>query len=145
MVMPGNVTDSWTACLRSFCADIRMSAALLRSAAESMGFLVWCHPCPGRSAARSDALQNRDRYKVGTCKGPGSAVHRFTLHRIRDTRLSMLQLGINFEARLRLLGDLVNRHAGGKLDQGHAGACLAVDGEHREIGDHHVDHAGAGE
>ena len=40
MVIAGNVTDSWTACLRSFCAAIRISAALLRSAAESMvGFL----------------------------------------------------------------------------------------------------------
>src|SRR5262249_32308037 len=30
--------------------------------------------CPGRSAARRDALQTRDRY------GPGSAVQRFPLH-----------------------------------------------------------------
>src|SRR5262245_66662563 len=33
--------------------------------------------CPGRSAARSDALQTRDRRKLGRCGGPGSAVHRF--------------------------------------------------------------------
>src|SRR5665647_1894370 len=56
----------------------------------------------------------------------------------------MLQLRIDREARLRLLGDLVHRHAGREFDQRHA-AVLAVDVEHTEIGDHHVDHAGAGE
>jgi hypothetical protein len=40
--------------------------------------------------SRNGALQTRDRYKLGTSNGPGSAVHRFalkrfTLHRIRDT------------------------------------------------------------
>ena len=37
------------------------------------------HTFPGRSATRSGALQTRDR------NGPGSAVHRFTLHRVRET------------------------------------------------------------
>src|SRR6202795_841920 len=32
--------------------------------------------CPGRSAARSGALQTRDRYKLRVWNGPGSAVHR---------------------------------------------------------------------
>ncbi len=41
--------------------------------------------CPGRSAARSGALQTRDRPKLGACRpklgvrgGPGSAVHHNT-------------------------------------------------------------------
>src|SRR5689334_10929579 len=36
MVMPGQVFDSWTACLRSFAAVTRISAALLRSASDIM-------------------------------------------------------------------------------------------------------------
>src|ERR1700728_232972 len=40
---------------------------------------------PGRSAARSGALQTRDRYTRRACGGPGSAVHRFALHRVRET------------------------------------------------------------
>jgi len=39
---------------------------------------------PGRSAARSGALQTRDRYKRPVWNDPGSAVHRFALHRIRE-------------------------------------------------------------
>ena len=35
------------------------------------------------------ALQNRDRCKLGVNNGPGSAVHRFALHRIRETRLNL--------------------------------------------------------
>ena len=35
--MSGKVMCSWVACLRSFCAAIRMSAAFLRSASDSMG------------------------------------------------------------------------------------------------------------
>jgi hypothetical protein len=46
--------------------------------------------------ARNEALQTRDRYGLGICKGPGSAVHHHSasktrvnalmvLHRIRDT------------------------------------------------------------
>jgi chaperonin GroEL len=37
------------------------------------------------SASRSGALQNRDLRKHGVFNDPGSAVHRFTLHRIRET------------------------------------------------------------
>jgi len=33
-----------------------------------------------------DALQTRDRYKLRVCDDPGSAAHRFTLRRIRETR-----------------------------------------------------------
>jgi hypothetical protein len=40
---------------------------------------------PGRSAARSGALQTRDRNELGVCYDPGSAVHRCALHRIRET------------------------------------------------------------
>src|SRR5665647_1670663 len=113
MVMPGKVTDSWSACLRSFCAAIRISAALLRSAAESMGVssgsLLPAHPsrpAPSRGLLRMTGL--------------------------------MLQLGVDLEAGLRLLGDLVDRHAGRQLDQRHA-AAFAVDVEDPEIGDHHID------
>jgi hypothetical protein len=42
--------------------------------------------CPGRCAARSDALQNRDPNRSLSNMGPASAVHRYTLHRVRDTR-----------------------------------------------------------
>jgi hypothetical protein len=37
------------------------------------------------------ALQTWDRFKLRACDDPGSAVHRFTLHRIRDTLLSPLR------------------------------------------------------
>jgi len=37
-------------------------------------------------AKRNDALQTRDLCKCRVCDDPGPAVHRFTLHRIRETR-----------------------------------------------------------
>jgi hypothetical protein len=40
---------------------------------------------PGRSAARSGALQTRDRYELRVYDDPGSVVHHFVLHRIRET------------------------------------------------------------
>ena len=40
-------------------------------------------------AKRNGALQTRDRYKLGVCDGPGSAVHRFALHRIRETKVML--------------------------------------------------------
>ncbi len=46
------------------------------------------HSFPGAAqhgAQRSDALQTRDRYKRPVCEGPGSAVQRFALHRVRET------------------------------------------------------------
>ncbi len=54
--------------------------------------------CPGRCAAYSgprfarpeyrlrDALQNRDPNRSFSSMGPASAVHRYTLHRVRDMR-----------------------------------------------------------
>jgi len=36
-------------------------------------------------AKRNDALQTRDRYKFRVQSDPGSAVHHFVLHRIRET------------------------------------------------------------
>jgi succinyl-CoA synthetase beta subunit len=47
---------------------------------------------PGRGAARSDALQTRDRYGRRVYEGPGSAVHRFALHRVRETRESRMNI-----------------------------------------------------
>jgi hypothetical protein len=42
--------------------------------------------CPGRSASRCGALLIRDPKTRSVGKvGPGSAVHRFTLHRVQDT------------------------------------------------------------
>ena len=41
---------------------------------------------PGRSAARSGALQTRDRNKLEALYDPGSAVHRCALHWIRETK-----------------------------------------------------------
>jgi hypothetical protein len=38
-------------------------------------------------AQRSDALLTRDRNKRRVQSDPGSAVHRFALHRIRETQL----------------------------------------------------------
>jgi len=38
-----------------------------------------------RERACGDALQTRDRYEHRVCEGPGSAVHRYALHRVRDT------------------------------------------------------------
>jgi hypothetical protein len=35
-------------------------------------------------ARYSGALQTRDRQGLGACDDPGSAVHRFALHRIRE-------------------------------------------------------------
>jgi hypothetical protein len=40
-------------------------------------------------AKRNDALQNRDRYKFGVGDDPGSAAHRFTLRRIRQTEFEV--------------------------------------------------------
>jgi hypothetical protein len=37
-------------------------------------------------AKRRGALQTRDLRKRGVCDDPGSAVHHFMLHRIRETR-----------------------------------------------------------
>jgi integrase/recombinase XerC len=45
---------------------------------------------PGRSAARSGALQTRDRRKHRAWNDPGSAVQRFPLHRVRETEVRTL-------------------------------------------------------
>src|SRR5579863_3607276 len=49
---------------------------------------------PGRSAAQSDALQTRDRNRRRVYNDPGSAVHRFALHRVRENGPT----GIHFQA-----------------------------------------------
>ena len=58
---------------------------------QQLGYRAGVATCPGRSAARSDVLQTRDRTAHRRWNGPGSAVHRCaltrsTLHRVRDTR-----------------------------------------------------------
>ncbi|MDP1909168.1 MAG: LPS assembly lipoprotein LptE, partial [Hyphomicrobium sp.] len=45
-----------------------------------------CGTCPGRSAAQSGALLTRD--PGSRTLGPGSAVHRYALHRVRGTSRS---------------------------------------------------------
>src|SRR5262249_10490122 len=53
--------------------------------AGARGGLVVVEAWPGRSAARSDALQARDRFNVGPMRNdPGSAARHFMPHRIRD-------------------------------------------------------------
>jgi hypothetical protein len=42
-------------------------------------------PFPGRSAARSGALLNREHHKLGVSDDPGSAAHRCALRRVRET------------------------------------------------------------
>ncbi len=46
-------------------------------------------------AQRSDAPQNRDRTGLRICDDPGSAVHRYALHRVREkpTRYGSLNAG----------------------------------------------------
>ena len=50
---------------------------------------------PGAAQRENAALQTRDHSRRRTREGPGSAVHRYALHRIRDThyitRFSRLQ------------------------------------------------------
>jgi len=52
---------------------------------------------PGAAQHASDALQNRDRPKLSkmhrNCEDPGSAVHRFTLHRVRGTAALLYDTG----------------------------------------------------
>jgi len=50
----------------------------------------------------------------------------------------------DLEAHLGLALDVVERHIGRKLDQGQPTA-VSIEREHAEIGDHHIDDAGAGE
>jgi hypothetical protein len=45
-----------------------------------------CFPGAAQHGAkRNDALQARDRYQLRVFDDPGSAVHYFVLHRIRET------------------------------------------------------------
>src|SRR4029077_5922341 len=41
-------------------------------------------------AERNDALQTRDRHRRGVRSDPGSAMHRCTLHRIRETSITAI-------------------------------------------------------
>ena len=41
--------------------------------------------CSTQRVARGAALLTRDRYNLRAWNGPGSAVHHFVLHRVRDT------------------------------------------------------------
>jgi hypothetical protein len=66
---------------------------------------------PGRSAARSDALQNRDLRKLRACNDPGSAVQHFVLHRIRETRLNLTPMDGDKPALRKALLQRGVRHA----------------------------------
>ena len=99
-----------------------------RSLRSAQGFVA----CPGRSAASlDDALQNRDRPSIGVRNGPGSAAHRFAMHRVRGTQLPLL---------LRRLVDLLVDRLGHRLEplavgrSAHHIADLVVDpGERGEL------------
>ena len=58
---------------------------------------------PARSAARSGALQNRERHVLRVCHDPGSAVHRCALHRIRETQ--SVGVPVNTPARILVADD----------------------------------------
>src|SRR5437764_6525493 len=62
----------------------------------------------------------------------------------RYPRMALVEVRRDLVGGLGLPLDLVERYAGGTLGQRHA-AALLVDLEHAEIGDHHVDHASAGQ
>ena len=68
---------------------------------------------PGRNAAPKarlrasvarygDALQTQDRYELGVCDDPGSAVHHFVLHRIRETGVYRFNSAIRLDVSQRL-------------------------------------------
>ena len=65
------------------------SAAEARKTPRRRAVQAGVASCPGRSAARSGALQTRDPgvFRGAANRGPGSAMHRFALHRVRDTGL----------------------------------------------------------
>ncbi|GCC44544.1 hypothetical protein chiPu_0028512, partial [Chiloscyllium punctatum] len=67
--------------------------------------------------------------------------------RIEDRPAPLISGVLQRDAEFRLgLGlDLVERDAVGELDQRHAILAVLVDGEHREVGHDHVDHALAGQ
>src|SRR5437660_1313160 len=66
--------------------------------------------CPGRDAARSVAAQTRDPgfFSKRTNRGPGSAMHRYALHCVRDANRdshnhpSLRQLGMRPDGAARL-------------------------------------------
>src|ERR1700738_4053219 len=49
------------------------------------------------------------------------------------------------EARLGFRSNLRDRDVGGKLDQGHAGASVLVDGQNGKVSNHHIDDSGSGQ
>src|SRR6516165_5785030 len=60
MVMPGQVLDNCTACLRSFSAATRISAAFLRSASDIMMVIRWRTPARhGRTCCGHPCLVQR--------------------------------------------------------------------------------------
>src|ERR1700730_15414534 len=67
MVMVGQVVESWVACLRSFSALIRMSAALLRSASDSIFIPPSGVGCAKRRCSRQDNHQDNHKLGHGAC------------------------------------------------------------------------------
>src|SRR5207247_6597204 len=68
---PGTVTNSEPGTVPHLRCTVRAMALTLHRVRDTSRYLL---SCPGRSAARSDALRTRDRYKLRAWNGPASAV-----------------------------------------------------------------------
>src|ERR1700738_5568146 len=80
---------------------------------------------------------------ASTCRPSGPSLTRPALMVATREPSRVLQRDPEFGFGLGL--HLVERDAVGEFDQGHAVLAVLVDGEHRQISDHHVDHPLAGE
>src|SRR5579862_7584857 len=117
-----------------------MAAATTRPTRASRSKAGRCRQCCAENSWCAMASSPASPATAPTWRGKN---RRWRRHGARPEGL-VLQFCVDLEARLRLFGDFVERHVRSKLDQRHA-ALLLVDVEHPEIGDHHVDNAGAGE
>ena len=63
-----------------------------------ISFLAIVLPFAGRSTARSGALLTRHRYGFGVWNDPGSALQRFTLHRVREMLFVLFVIGTGASA-----------------------------------------------
>src|SRR6516162_8619466 len=98
MVMPGQVFDNCTACLRSFSAATRISAAFLRSASDNM------RPIPSSLARKGLAqLDGRERACGAGRLLAGGAQHDGLDRALRTSR-ALLPLALQPKRGIALLG-----------------------------------------
>jgi hypothetical protein len=102
------------------------------------------HLSPISFAFAAGAAVTTEAVRQGEVKVGAARQNSFSMSRCR-TRTVLFLLRLQAEGRFRLGADLVEGDAGGELDERHAAAGFLVDGEDAEVGDHHVDDAGAGE